>query len=275
MAFDVDYDISRAILVCYGKEDKNYSKIYPKTNEKLSSLFQNFEVSGKDVFTVLASSDQLFSARYLKARSVDTFDQNQLTFYYYYLRSFLMRELGLEYPTDEFCRAFDNRIWNFLENVVPQDEKEEQAKKFWLGYLAGTNGLPNRYLFYITSAFHPNIYHNHLSSVLKGDFTFFHIDFFDEVEIDKKYDVLLLSNILEYTSTFSDYQTVASNILKLLREDGICVCSYYMNDHDSWEHLREAKIFYQLGLEAEDFSSTYRDSMGMVRDIGYVYRKRK
>ena len=41
---------------------------------------------GKEVLSVLASSDHVLTARYLEAKKVDAFDNNRFTLYYFYLR---------------------------------------------------------------------------------------------------------------------------------------------------------------------------------------------
>ena len=71
------------------EEHTDYGRLYFCSNEPLELLFNNFSVEGKDVLTVLGSSDQLFHTIDRGANSVDTFDRNPYTKYYYYLRSYV------------------------------------------------------------------------------------------------------------------------------------------------------------------------------------------
>ena len=41
-----------------------YLRIYNRSNEELSKIFKKYDVKNKEVLTVLASSDQLFSCFY-------------------------------------------------------------------------------------------------------------------------------------------------------------------------------------------------------------------
>lgn len=63
---------------------RNFGKIYRNTNENLSKIFSNYNFENKNVLSVLASGDQVFSSYYLGANNVDTFDSNILTYYYFF-----------------------------------------------------------------------------------------------------------------------------------------------------------------------------------------------
>ena len=274
MTSDVSYDLDRALDLCLLKDSKYYKKIYPRTNENLELLFSNFDVSNKDVLSVLASGDQVFSARYLGARKVDSFDINKLTIYYYYLRVWLMKYLNMEYPTEKFFNYGDVDIWKFVYNLEVDTDEELDAKKFWLNYFKITNGLPNGYLFYHTGINNDNVYKDDLSKVASEDMDFYNESIFDELDVDKKYDYIIMSNILEYTTSKEDYYMVSENLKRLLKKDGLCVCSYMMNSALSYDHEYEKHIFDRLGFRVIEFGDFYRDNNGVSREIGYAYRKK-
>ena len=56
------------------------------------------DIRDKNVMTVLASSDQLFTFNSLGAKEVDAFDHNILTIYYYYLRKWSIKYNDQLYP---------------------------------------------------------------------------------------------------------------------------------------------------------------------------------
>jgi len=66
------------------------NQIYKNTNERLKDIYEQFDFSQKDVFSVLSSSDQVFSAYYFGANNVDTFDNNWTTYYYFYLKKWYL-----------------------------------------------------------------------------------------------------------------------------------------------------------------------------------------
>jgi len=274
MTSDVSYDLERALDLCVKKENKYYNKIYPRTNENLELLFSNFDVYNKDVLSVLASGDQVFSARYLGARKVDSFDINKLTIYYYYLRVWLMKYLNMEYPTESFFNYGDVDIWKFIYNLEVDTEEELKAKEFWLNYIKITNGLPNGYLFYHIGIDNDNIFKNDLDKVVSTDMNFYNESVFDELDIDKQYDYIILSNILEYTTSKEDYYMLSENLKRLLKKDGLCVCSYMMNSALSYDHEFEKHILDRLGFRVLEFGDYYRDNKGISREIGYAYRKK-
>ena len=86
-------------------DESYYNKIYMSSNESLGNLFLNFDISGKDVLTVLGSSDQLFYSYLNGAKKVDCFDINVLARHYYYLRRWAIDYLGMYYPPDSFLKS--------------------------------------------------------------------------------------------------------------------------------------------------------------------------
>ena len=86
-----DYLVSR--LISMGKTVDGYCKLYYQANENLVD-FLDVDFASKDVFSVLASSDQVLTARYLDAHKVDAFDFNRLTLNYFYLRIWSLQYKG-------------------------------------------------------------------------------------------------------------------------------------------------------------------------------------
>ena len=274
MTSDYKYDLEKALDLCLKKEDKYHSKIYPRTNENLGCLFSNFDVKDKDVLTVLGSSDQVFTARYLGAKKVDSFDINKLTIYYYYLRIWLMKYLSMEYPTNDFFNYGDVDIWKFIYYLDVNSEEEKNAKEFWLNYIKLTNGLPKHYLFYSMGIQNENVFHNDLDKVVDGDLDFHNVSVFDELDIKDKYDFIILSNILEYSTSKEDYYMLSENLKRLLKDDGLCVCSYMMNSNLSSVHNEEKYIMNRLGFKAIEYYENYADNLGVKREVGYAYKRK-
>lgn len=102
-------------------EDDNYNSIYFHSNEYLREIFDAVNVEGKDVLTVLGSGDQALYMYDRGAKSVDLYDKNSLTLYYYYLRVWTIKYLNEFYPELYFKNDFLKKL---LKYVKPQTEEE-------------------------------------------------------------------------------------------------------------------------------------------------------
>ena len=111
-----DYLASRVISFNKTLDSPEYGKIFYKCNEDLVDYLGEIDFAGKEVFSVLASSDQVFTAQYKKAKKVDAFDKNRIALYYYYLRLWSIRYRDEFYP-----RILDNNSWlkSLLKEVKP------------------------------------------------------------------------------------------------------------------------------------------------------------
>ena len=93
-----DYLASRVVADNKVLESDEYGKMYYRTNEDLVEAYLDTDFQGKEVLSVLASSDQVFTARVLEAKTVDAFDKNRLTLYYFYLRLWTLKYEKELYP---------------------------------------------------------------------------------------------------------------------------------------------------------------------------------
>lgn len=264
-------DVLNTKQILNGKIIENYSKIYYRSNEDLEKLFQNFSVKDKDVYTVLASSDQYLYAKYLGAKSVDSFDKNKLSLHYFYLRKWIIEYLG------EFSIGF-NKIFNLnnfinelLKSVKCSKLLEEKSFKYWRGVIAILSNNSLKKLFYFNQVFDDFFIKD--IELLKGKLKNIDLDFtleniFEESKKEKKYDVVILSNILEYPCCDENHLTKCRNNLdSILRDDGIIVCSYVL----CRSRLKIEEEVFQEKFDLIDFET---DSINW-RPIGYCYKKRK
>ena len=268
------YDVLCATNITEVREhDIYYDKIYYQTNEMLKELFHNFDVRGKDVLTVLASSDQLFYAYNYGAKSVDTFDINKLAYYYYYLRKWGILYLDKYYPPIHdiiFSHKFINDVF-YRMNVVSEEDRE--AYFFWREYCKHNLVFENSDLYYInTFPIDSTISDlSYLKSILETrKLSFKHLDITKEIDIDKKYDVIILSNIMEYLGYDTSYPQIIDNFNRLLKDDGIIVCSHFI-----FKEARER--FYLRGdFKYEEFPNFKKESSLKAegKPIGYCYKKR-
>ncbi len=195
-----------------------FERIYPFTNENLFECFNQFLLRNKDCLTVLASSDQALDLFLRGAKSVDTFDINPLTPYYFDLKkAFLMSDFN----RDDYLKFFSYyyRETRFNRDVYKEISKNltGDSKVFWDSLydsfttekLRDSNGLfsPDeqpplvlkREILYLSD--------DHQYDLLKEKISDVNIRFINTNVVnlpmvlsrDKRYDFIYLSNIFQYT----------------------------------------------------------------------------
>lgn len=254
------YDVYAASRLVDGEKVNNYDKLYYSTNENLEELFKYIDVKDKDVLTVLSSSDQYFYCSFNGAHSIDSFDVNKLTKYYYYLRLWGIKYLDQFYPSEDL---FKNHIYIYelLKLVKCDNLLEEEAYDFWNNYIRKVFPFDNSSLFY------KGIRKKGISdidklneSISSREFNFYNSDI-RNISSTKKYDVIIVSNILEYCS-FDTIKIIRDKLNDLLVDDGIIVCSNIMYRYNSGNGtFREMFDCIEL---------PYSDSY----PLGYVYKKK-
>ena len=252
-----------------------YGPVYPYSNENLDKLFSCVDVCGKDVLTVASSGDHAFYSYNNGANRVDLFDINILTKYYYYLRMWVIKYFDNFYfdnyklsKKDESIRNFFNifkitkRIYfdqysiknvtksfkYLLSLVVPTNEEEKQALEYWEKVLDisifkwGKGGFG----YFLKGTFFKDdtAKINKISDLsnlrekiqYNNNFNFYNVDILDEeFSLNKKYDVIFTSNILDY---HYDLNIFRKNVFGLLKKDG-CFVSSNVKDY-----LPQEKIDY-------------------------------
>ena len=256
--------------------------IYDQTNEDLATLFSIYNFKDKDVLCVLASSDQLLSCYYQGARSVDTFDKVYLSFFYYYLRRWNLENNNSIYPDSNLYYDGDKKIYEMIKSVVPINKEEYNAKLFWLLYLENNGyklspSLCERAIASFDKPFANNQQDiDILKKRLSENIFFKWMDLFHPTgNVKKKYDVLILSNMLEYAKNIKQLINARDNIESFLKDDGIAICSYKRNQNNSPRHLHEERILSKNNLEIDGSYLYYEPLYGKRMDLAYSYIKRK
>lgn len=259
----------------YVESNIYYDKIYFGSNECLEELFKNFSVKDKDVLTVLASSDQLFYSYDRGAKKVDTFDINVLTKYYYYIRKWSIEYLDCYYADKENVIYNHSFIGELLKLVECGSNEEKEAYIFWSNYIRKVSPLENKSLyFYVESMEYNGI--KDLSNVrkaIKNKLNFINQDITGDIDKSCKYDVIILSNILEYYGeSMIHLANCRDNLYSILNDDGIVVCSHIMDQEG--DNDKEKNIFSKKfdSYEFPKYSKEY--ILGGEVSSGYCYKKR-
>lgn len=255
-----DYLVSR--IISFGKEIPGYGRVYYRTNEDLDTIYRDLDFHKKKVLSVLASSDQVFTSRYLGATRVDSFDKNRLTLYYYYLRKWSIKYRNQLHP--KILGKSNNWLKKLLECVKPTSEEESKALEFFKKHVEDKTLFYNMfYEDHLDEEKGKTIYTkaDDLKSSIDMDMKFVDFDMFGENKIDDTYDIVLVSNILEWArGDKTKFRVARDNLNKILNPEGLVVCSSLINRSESTV-LSERRIF------DEAFSCTEYSG-------GYVYHKK-
>ena len=275
---DIKKEAYNAHMLSVNRKTSTKYSLYFETNENLTELFKAIDVKGKDVLTVLASSDQALSCFHSKARTVDTFDRVYISLWYAYLRKWIILYQNKLYPSYHFLEDGDYELYNLVCKIVPTNKDEAEAQIFWREYMELNNNKSDLYLFNSNLCSQPKPFFDDIDSI-KGFYNepinFRYMDIFTPIDVNKKYDVLMLSNILEYASEESKFIIIKDNIEKLLRSDGIAICTTKIFQLNTDRHKDEVKVLTRDNLEASGEFKYYEELFGRKKDLAYVYKKKR
>lgn len=264
----IDKDVMNTILVMNEHFEENYERLYFQSNELLHKIFSNFDLEGKDVLTVAGSGDQAFHCYKNGAKSIDLFDKNPLTIYYFYLRRWVVEYLNLFYPDKSFTSKDIKRL---LKKVIVRSDYENDSIEYWEKLIKEKD-------FRFTKLFWKDLVQqkqsndfNDLSLIknrLSDNFSFYNFDITKYLISNKKYDVIITSNISDYYGNAFTLAGYEDNLKGMLKDDGIIVCSNLSQDRVG---LIEELVF------EDDFTITPMPedmSWGRKMSLGYVYKKK-
>lgn len=256
------------------REAFGYSRIYGSTNEDLEELFKCFSVKDKAVFSVLASSDQPFCAYYNGAKSVETFDRNRLTKHYYYLRKWLLKYEKRLHPSPNEIKKSNEWIYDLLKLVKYDSLAEEASFRYWYSYVMSTPGFLGINLFRgCTRDNMTGITDNDLllSIIEDKELVFKQQDICGEIAKVRKYNTIIMSNILEYNNLDKNrLLTCRDNLYDILEDDGEVICTNLL---DYYPSSLEQTIFKEK-FDCEPLTSETQWWKKSQRAIGYCYHKK-
>lgn len=254
------------LLIDKNKCSNKYARVYSKSNENVKGILDNFDIEGKEVLTVLGSGDQALNFLNRKAKSVDIFDVNKLTLYYYYLRIWSIKFFDCFYPQIPLC--------DILKEVKPKSEDEENAYNFWINYY----NIYGNEMEFLQKDNNPSAAIidslKYLKKRLKKEtVTFYNIDIAGEnINLNKKYDIIYTSNIARWilrTLNFVPISNYRKNLNSLLKDDGKIICSNILRiikeDDIEVEQMSKRFNFHQLERTEE---------RGFAKVPGYYYVKK-
>ena len=185
-----DYLVSR--LLSFGKTVDGYCKMYYQTNEDLGSSILDIDFQNKEVLSVLASGDHVFTSRLLDTKKTDAFDFNRLSLYYFYLRIWSMEYREELYPK---IMSGDNRwLMSLLEMVHPRNEQEQASLEFFKRHVKENTRLDKLFFDIYAQPKGETLYRkaSELKDCLSPELAFYQLDLFKEFFHSTTYDIILI-----------------------------------------------------------------------------------
>lgn len=81
-----------------------FSRAYLFTNENIKGYYENLNMEGKDILTVVGSGDHILNAILKGAKKIDAFDISAFAIMLYYLKEAAIKSLSYEEFTEYFLR---------------------------------------------------------------------------------------------------------------------------------------------------------------------------
>lgn len=248
-----DYLASRVIT--FGKTVDGYDKIFYQTNEDLMDAYLDVDFRDKEVLSVLASGDHVLTADFLDAKKTDAFDRNKLTIYYYYLRIWT-----IEYCDELYPQVLEGNEWlkELLKKVHPRNEQERFAFNFFRQHVNVNTDMNKMFYDILMQPEGCTLFRkaSELTDCLNPELVFYPMNLFEDNHLDSTYDIVLMSNILDWArNDDSKMQIAEENLRKLVRPNGHVICSRLVYK-DQKEMEKERRIF-EKDFDFEEKSSGY------------------
>ena len=241
----MDANIYLAKSIIDGYRNHQFKRIYPFATENVAGCFSGYDFKDKDCLTVLGSSVQALYMFMKGAKSVCAFDVNSLSIYYYeFLKAFIRSGLDFSSYRKLFIKSFGNRDNTYKQILDCMDgDYRNYFKVLYDKY--GSSILSNRKLFNTVviskyaCAKYNDIFRKENLEVLRSkindlDFRFINSDI-NNLELDRSYDFMYFSNIMQYVSemyndnminSLSKYRELLLKFKESLNKGGSMYASY-------------------------------------------------
>ena len=288
MALSVDDKIKMAIQECRGiwcyDIDNKFKYLYPFTTENLAAYFNKFDLKDKSIMTVGSSGDQALNAILYDCKDISVIDLCPFAKEYFYLKKAAIEVFKRKDYLKFFCywnsnvknndNAFCRYDYNRLREVL--SVYNEEVAYFWNTLYNHYKGLRLRKrLFNVdeTEAKYLPLFNEYLASdtvyeELKNKIRNIDVNFevanLFKTEIDKKYDFINLSNIVD-SCQLEEFGKLISKMINALNDDGILLIAYMylinINDYTSESKLLIERLRDVLPNEIESFAFDSVDSV--------------
>lgn len=227
---------------------EKYSAGYFGTTEDINFYLSHTKFNKNRALSVLASGDQVFNLIFKGVKEIDAFDLNILQYYIYHLKLAMIKC----YDRFHYMVAYENFLKS--KNMTLKTNILEEVKEFLLEdvywyyktLFAFLEKNSNYRISALCNGLNPNDGRN---GYLKSNVSYRKLqDKLDSVEVNLyfedvrrvpkivsgNYDIILLSNIIEYLNnkehvlTLKEFQDYINSFYSLLNNDGVIISYLYM-----------------------------------------------
>ena len=216
----------------YSRDFLKYDKIYPYTTEMLSKYLNNLE--NKSVLSVIGSGDQFLNSSLLGANNIDSFDINIFAIKYLNLKIAACLSLDKEEFYDflggdalkyfnrvrEFLYYGDINFWNWYVNNIVKHKGIQSSNLFY-----PKSGIYSNKNLYMNTLGYTKLQQN-LHKINNNNNNYW--SDINDLNLDNKYDVILLSNICEYQDDMEKFSNTVNRLYSNnLKDNGIIYYAYF------------------------------------------------
>lgn len=284
----IEKQVNNNRILLEGQSFSKYQKIFMSTNENIKDSLNLIDFKKKyKALSVMASGDHPFNLITKSVFDIDTFDTNMLTEYYVLG---IKRSMIIKYTYQEYIekyKLFTNMdanledITEILYDLLPI--MDTKYRLFWkkiidFNYMIQKDKQNKINLFYMLFI---NLNHidfiinnnNYLSNeneynILKNNITKSNIKFnnvnatnLGEFYKENKYDIVLLSNILDYFGkeyrknkrvfNYKELLKYEDNILSIMNRNGVLFLKYIINFSKS--NFVRSNVFMDSNIKTSEF----------------------
>ena len=251
---NIDNLIEDVLVICENYYDRSkffdlehpiqpfFHNLYSKSNEELYEFFPKLNLKNASVMTVGSSGDQVLYSLMFGAKDVVCVDVNPFTKFFYdfkvaSIKHFTFEEFGEYFGHNKRSEQILNiEVYKQISHLLPED-----SKYFWDNLFLEVVSIPTMLFTCPTRKSHHSVNKKQYSTLKKilnkprpvkfecGD-----IRNISKNLGDKKYDVILLSNIYDYIYDWEiknkseDSVLTANEQLKLQQKEFFAVCKRFL-----------------------------------------------
>ena len=274
-----------------------FDYIYPFTTENINGYFPLHKLINKNVLTVGSSSDQILNAFLMDAKTIDCFDINPFTKYYFDLKKAAIKTLTLQEYKEFFSYFEYSKIFSGNKNAFNLnsfykivDYLEEDSLIFWASLFKKYKGLTIRkglfsfdendisIVIKLNNYLNEENYHKLKSNIDKLHPTFYYCDIKNICKyLNKKYDFIFLSNIANYiyyshNNSLEEYRKNIIEFNQFMFDESLVFFAYlYEVDKDTkikgyWDKICQLSLVKNTFKDDHVYIESFIGVKGVIYD---------
>lgn len=247
----------------------NTSAIYKQSNERMRDYLKYFK-NKQDMLTVIASSDQIINAILEGAKNIDAFDISSFPQYFMFLKFAALKSLTREEYIDFFLseittdEKYDDIYFDLIRKNLPKESKEFWDSLFhfydWCDIyesaLFSSDPISNSYTIKENKYLEKDEYNKLKELIDKINIKTHQCNFLELPEkLNKKYDLVYLSNIIYYVNILEYKKTLEKIDLK---DNGEILTYFYKKENHVLNYFKEKNYRFDQFKETSSGILVYK-----------------